>query len=62
MLCEICHPADKCTCGGCQCKWCRHTRGEQITPLEAGMIARHIASMNATSQRAALVRAQGGEE
>lgn len=34
MLCEVCGPKNDCTCGGCQCRWCRDRRGESVTPLE----------------------------
>jgi hypothetical protein len=55
-ICELCYPADECTCEKCQCKWCRDVRGDEVTPLERRMIDRHVAEVNAASQRAAFCK------
>lgn len=53
-LCEVCGPENECTCGGCQCKWCRHRRGDYLSPIERRQIEAHIAALAANARRAAL--------
>lgn len=45
MLCELCGPENDCTCGGCQCKWCRDRRGDYVSPFERAQIDRHVRSL-----------------
>lgn len=49
-LCEICGPENDCTCGGCQCKWCRHRRGDDLSPMEVAQIKAHERALKAYEQ------------
>lgn len=41
IFCELCGWENECTCGGCQCKWCRDRRGEYVSPMERAQIDAH---------------------
>lgn len=40
-LCEICGPENACTCKPCPCIWCRHRRGEELSPAERRRVEAH---------------------
>lgn len=53
LPCELCGAQNGCACPPCVCKWCRHSRGEPVSPLEQAAIDRQIESNRLYMERAA---------
>lgn len=50
-LCEICGPENRCTCGGCQCMWCRAREGRPLNAAERRRYDDHCRALQAERQR-----------
>lgn len=58
LPCELCgaDDSDDCACPPCPCKWCRHQRGDPLTEMERGAIARHERAMQTEEVSASAAR------